>query len=289
MYIRVVVILGRVRELSSKVNSKSAAKPTSGFPSPNSSTTEGPHRITCESVISEVIINPWNARKYRLLSIIKTINHSAPVFSHRLRKTVMPIGKNNSTPVLLAFQKHQAALRRFISRFVQRTQDIDDVAQEAFLRAYHAEKGRPIEQPKSFLFRIAHNVAITELTKKSTQIIDYIADIDESAVVWLEPSAEEQVSAEQLIGIHSEAVAHWIERCGNYYIQDFFSRYGGFYNALFNYAVVDSRAKTLMATEHRDIINCLLDKDWQGARKALQVHIRDQREAVSQMIVLSKK
>ena len=82
---------------------------------------------------------------------------------------------------------------------------------------------------------------------------------------------------------------YWIERCGNYYIQDFFSRYGGFYNALFNYAVVDSRAKTLMATEHRDIINCLLDKDWQGARKALQVHIRDQREAVSQMIVLSKK
>ena len=82
---------------------------------------------------------------------------------------------------------------------------------------------------------------------------------------------------------------YWIERCGNYYIQDFFSRYGGFYNALFNYAVVDSRAKTLMATEHRDIINCLLNKDWQGARKALQVHIRDQREAVSQMIVLSKK
>ncbi len=82
---------------------------------------------------------------------------------------------------------------------------------------------------------------------------------------------------------------YWIERCGNYYIQDFFSRYGGFYNALFNYAVVDSRAKTLMATEHRDIINCLLEKDWQGARKALQVHIRDQREAVSQMIVLSKK
>ena len=125
----------------------------------------------------------------------------------------MPIGKNNSTPVLLAFQKHQAALRRFISRFVQRTQDIDDVAQEAFLRAYRAEQGKPIEQPKSFLFRIAHNVAITELTKKSTQIIDYIADIDESAVVWLEPSAEEQVSAEQLIGIHCEAVAQLPPQC----------------------------------------------------------------------------
>jgi len=117
------------------------------------------------------------------------------------------------TPVLQAFQKHQGALRRFISRFVQRTQDIDDVAQEAFMRAYRAEKGRPIEQPKSFLFRIAHNVAITELTKKSHQIIDYIADIDESAVVWLEDSAEEQAMAEELIGIHCEAVAHLPPQC----------------------------------------------------------------------------
>ena len=128
----------------------------------------------------------------------------------------MTVRKNKSTkptPVLQAFQKHQGALRRFISRFVQRTQDIDDVAQEAFMRAYRAEKGRPIEQPKSFLFRIAHNVAITELTKKSHQIIDYIADIDESAVVWLEDSAEEQAMADELIGIHCEAVAHLPPQC----------------------------------------------------------------------------
>ncbi len=82
---------------------------------------------------------------------------------------------------------------------------------------------------------------------------------------------------------------YWIERCGNHYIQDFFNRYAGFYNALFNYAVVDSKVKTHMATEHRDIITCLLSDDWRGARKALQAHIRDQREAVSQAIERSKK
>ena len=117
------------------------------------------------------------------------------------------------TPVLQAFHKHQGALRRFISRIVQRSQDIDDVAQEAFLRAYKVEKERTIDQPKSFLFRIAHNVAITELTKKSHQIIDYIADIDESAVLWVDNSAEEQVSAEQTIGLHCEAVAQLPPQC----------------------------------------------------------------------------
>ena len=189
-------------------------RPTSGFPHPNSSTTEGFHRITCESANSALFINVWNTHKYRLLSVDKKSNHSAPVFSHRYREVLMPATKDkNATPVLQAFQKHQAALRRFISRFVQRTQDIDDVAQEAFLRAYRAEQGKPIEQPKSFLFRIAHNVAITELTKKSTQIIDYIADIDDSAVVWLEHSAEETAMADQQIGIHCEAVAQLPPQC----------------------------------------------------------------------------
>jgi len=121
--------------------------------------------------------------------------------------------RKKPTPVLQAFEKHQAALRRFISRFVQRNQDIDDVAQEAFMRAYRAEKTKPIEQPKSFLFRIAHNVAITELTKKTHQIIDYMADIDESGVVWVDVSEEEQVTAEQQIGIYCEAVAQLPTQC----------------------------------------------------------------------------
>ncbi|WP_066964289.1 GntR family transcriptional regulator [Microbulbifer sp. Q7] len=77
---------------------------------------------------------------------------------------------------------------------------------------------------------------------------------------------------------------YWIERCGNRYIAEFFKRYSPFYNALFNYAVIDERVKREMAKEHCEIVECLLAKDWKGARKALSHHIRDQREAVSRMI-----
>jgi RNA polymerase sigma-70 factor (ECF subfamily) len=124
-----------------------------------------------------------------------------------------PEGKNQGANVLSAFQLHHLSLKRFIGRYLNNAHDIEDVTQEAFLRAYRAEKDKPIEQPKSFLFRIAHNVAITKLTKKSHQIIDYIADIDESAVVWLEGSLEEQVMAEETIAIHCEAVAHLPAQC----------------------------------------------------------------------------
>ncbi|QKX18219.1 GntR family transcriptional regulator [Microbulbifer sp. YPW1] len=77
---------------------------------------------------------------------------------------------------------------------------------------------------------------------------------------------------------------YWIKRCGNRYIEEFFERYSPFYNALFNYAVIDEKVKREMAREHCDIVECLLAKDWKGARKALSAHIREQREAVSRMI-----
>lgn len=120
--------------------------------------------------------------------------------------------------VLSSFLKHQSALRGYISRFVKRNQDIDDVAQEAFLRAYKAEQKRIIDQPKSFLFRIAHNVAISELTKKSSQIIDYIEDIDNSGVIWGGSTAEDEAIAKQSLDMHYKAVTKLPDQCRRVYL-----------------------------------------------------------------------
>lgn len=68
---------------------------------------------------------------------------------------------NQGANVLSAFQLHQLSLKRFIGRYLNNAQDIEDVTQEAFLRAYKAEKTTCVKQPKSFLFRIAKNVAIS--------------------------------------------------------------------------------------------------------------------------------
>lgn len=124
------------------------------------------------------------------------------------------------TAVFNAFQEHQLALRRFISRIVRRPSDIDDIAQEAFLRAYHAEKNsdNEIEKPKSFLFKIAHNVAITNLTRKSNQMMDYLADIDELSDAMLSPSLVDEAIAQQVVGIHCEAVAALPSKCRRVYL-----------------------------------------------------------------------
>ena len=84
--------------------------------------------------------------------------------------------------------------------------EIDDVSQETFLRAYKAEQKKIIEEPKAFLFRIAKNLMLSELSKKSRKVTDYIedfeySDFDEGLKL------EDNIMAQQKLGIYCEAVA----------------------------------------------------------------------------------
>jgi RNA polymerase sigma-70 factor (ECF subfamily) len=129
-----------------------------------------------------------------------------------------PTGRNVNSGIYDAYTRHQAALKRFISRFLPNSHDIEDVSQETFLRAFTAEKSREIEQPKSFLFRIAKHVALTQLTRKSRQITDYLEDFDDSEVLLTEDSIEDELIARETLGIHCEAVAGLPPQCRRVYL-----------------------------------------------------------------------
>lgn len=122
------------------------------------------------------------------------------------------------TPVYEAYTRHGSSLKRFIGRFMRGSSDIEDIAQEAFLRAYTVERSRPIEQPKSFLFRVAKHLALSQLTRKSRQITEYIEDSTDSSVIQSDHSAEEEVSAREMLGLHCEAVAELAPQCRQVYL-----------------------------------------------------------------------
>ena len=127
------------------------------------------------------------------------------------------VGQNPSQ-ILHAYEKYGCALKNFISRYLNNKQDIEDIAQEAFLRAYSAEMNTEIQQPKSFLFRIAKNVAISELRLKSRQLTDYLEENTPYDVLSNNSSSEDEVIAQQKLGIHCEAVATLPPRCRLVYI-----------------------------------------------------------------------
>lgn len=126
--------------------------------------------------------------------------------------------KATSGSITEAFVKHQTFLKRFLSRFLTRPQDIEDAAQEAFLKAFAAEKKREVHSPKSFLFQIAKNVALQELTKKSKMITDYIEDLSDTAIPYEGRTLEDVFAGEQRLALFCKAAASLPPQCRRAFI-----------------------------------------------------------------------
>lgn len=111
-----------------------------------------------------------------------------------------------------AFLGSESALRRYLARFLYRKEDIDDMIQETFLRAYRATHERDIEFPKAYLFRVAKSLAMRELGKKAHQMTDYLEEVD--AELALQPgSLEEHLQAEEKVQLYCNAIAELPPQC----------------------------------------------------------------------------
>ena len=122
-------------------------------------------------------------------------------------------GAGSLPDVTAAFLEYNSFLQKFLAGFLTTQQDIEDVAQEAYLRAYVTEQRETIEQPKAFLFKVARNLALTKLAKKSRQITDYIEEAGHSANQQTEAPSDLELEAQQCFGLYCEAVASLPEKC----------------------------------------------------------------------------
>jgi len=133
----------------------------------------------------------------------------------------MKTGKQQNTniaplsKVTKAFLDNHAFIRKFLSRYLSNQQDIEDVAQEAYLHAFAAEqrKENGIDKPRAFLFRVAKNLAISRLRRKSHQITEYIEELSLPADPGDATDPEREMAARQALGLYCEAVAALPEKC----------------------------------------------------------------------------
>lgn len=116
--------------------------------------------------------------------------------------------------ILHAFLQHQAAIKRVLGRYVP-PEERNDILQEAFLKAYAAEMTTTVYDPKAFLFRVAKNLAISEMTKKSRSETDYLEDLSGSEVLEDERSGsvEAHIDGRRKLFVLSQALAHLPEEC----------------------------------------------------------------------------
>lgn len=113
------------------------------------------------------------------------------------------------------FEKHKAALRRVVGRYLVQGTDAEDILQEAFLRAYAAERKRGVEHPKAFIFQVARNTALGELRRSERSPIDGTVDFDPATLSALatEADASDVLEGRRKLHAFTMAVLQLPPRC----------------------------------------------------------------------------
>ena len=82
-----------------------------------------------------------------------------------------------------AYRKRSGSLSRFLSRFLDSPVEIEDVLQEAFLKAFEAERKSHIRAPEAFLFKTAKNLALNVISSRRRRRTDTVADFEALPVI----------------------------------------------------------------------------------------------------------
>jgi len=123
------------------------------------------------------------------------------------------VGGDANRSVLGIFKRYQSSLKYFISTYLVNPQDIDDVCQETFLRTYKSSLESEVLKPKSFMFRVAKNLIVSDFRKASTQLNEYVEDIDLVDAKLELDDLENNALAQEKLGVMCEAIAGLPNKC----------------------------------------------------------------------------
>ena len=116
------------------------------------------------------------------------------------------------------FLENSIFLKKYLRRFLYREQDIEDVVQETYLKACNVDSSKDINHPKAYLFRIAKNLALDELDRRSRQRTDFIEECEAANIAEPAENMDEQLQAEQSVILHCQAAAMLPPRCREVYL-----------------------------------------------------------------------
>ena len=153
------------------------------------------------------------------------------------------------TNMTLSFLEQQGPLKSFISKFVKRPQDVDDIAQDTFIRAIRAEKRNDIEFPRAYLYRIARNLSFEFLSKKHVKLTNYIEDCALDDICVPVADVEKTIAVNERMVRVKEAIADLPPQCQRVFIMH--KVYG------FKYREIASQLGISMSTVEKHIISGL--------------------------------
>jgi len=122
--------------------------------------------------------------------------------------------------ILEAYLENELALKRFLRRFIKSREGADDLAQEAFLRAFAAESEHSIASPKAFLFKVAKNLALNQLARQATAATEPLGDFEDQAVLEdsSQAAVDDAVDGRERLRMLARAIAALPPQCAKVFI-----------------------------------------------------------------------
>ncbi len=78
----------------------------------------------------------------------------------------------------------ESSLSRFLLRFLDRPEDVQDIMQEAYLRVHKASESREIATPAAFFYKTAKNLALNERARHHNSRTNFVADFDDLSATF---------------------------------------------------------------------------------------------------------
>ena len=126
--------------------------------------------------------------------------------------------KNKKTPIEICFMENERLLKRFLERYLYNTCDVEDILQEAFLQTWKIEKKQKIKLPKSYLFRVARNMAIKELRKKSRHLSIYMAELNPQELLYNEIFTDDRFDNLERLKLFENALTTLSPQCRKVFV-----------------------------------------------------------------------
>jgi RNA polymerase sigma-70 factor (ECF subfamily) len=116
------------------------------------------------------------------------ITNEAPRVVRTDEEIVISIIQGNKDDFGLLIDRYEEKLTRYVRRFTQKTDDVSDIVQVVFIKAYTNLQSFDTDRSfNSWIYRIAHNESVTHLKKKGGEKVSFI-DFD---IFFPHPFAEE--------------------------------------------------------------------------------------------------
>jgi RNA polymerase sigma-70 factor (ECF subfamily) len=94
---------------------------------------------------------------------------------------------------------HDSSLKIYLRSKFSSIRDVEDVAQESYLRVWKAKATQTITSGKAFLFQIARNLAYDLVRRDKASPIDLRSEFDDSSVLDNGPDAAQKLLAQDLL------------------------------------------------------------------------------------------